>query len=425
MAEYARAAAACIEDIVTRDRVPVLTGGTGLYLKALRYPMTLGNTPAEPAIRAEYQAFLSEKGTKALHDLLAARDPASAARLHPNDTRRVIRALEVYDITGLPFSAQALPAKQEERYNLRLFAPSWPREALYNRIDSRVDGMVWGGLFDEVQSLLHAGVPDSAQSMQGLGYQEAIPYLMGRADREGTISLIKRRTRNYAKRQLTWFRKEQGLTLLDAGGSDAAQLAGRSYKPWRMDMPETMAVLLERAEEDCRAVFATINARECRWTNRVLHTFQEHRVAPRHFAGSTGYGYADTGRDTLESIVASLFRAEAAIVRPQLTSGTHTLSMCLFGLLQPGDHLLSAFGKPYDTLDGVIGMNGEAGSLREMGVGYGCVMPLASGAIDVQGVLAAIRPETRVILVQRSRGYAWRRTLSPWICSRCLKRSRQ
>ena len=178
-------------------------------------------------------------------------------------------------------------------------------------------------------------------------------------------------------------------------------------------MPETTAVLLERAEEDCRAVFATINARECRWTNRVLHTFQEHRVASRHFAGSTGYGYADTGRDTLESIVASLFRAEAAIVRPQLTSGTHTLSMCLFGLLQPGDHLLSAFGKPYDTLDGVIGMNGEAGSLREMGVGYGCVMPLASGAIDVQGVLAAIRPETRVILVQRSRGYAWRRTLSP------------
>lgn len=227
VAEYARAAAACIEDIVTRDRVPVLTGGTGLYLKALRYPMTLGNTPAEPAIRAEYQAFLSEKGTKALHDLLAARDPASAARLHPNDTRRVIRALEVYDITGLPFSAQALPAKQEERYNLRLFAPSWPREALYNRIDSRVDGMVRDGLFDEVQGLLHAGVPDSAQSMQGLGYQEAIPYLMGRADREGTISLIKRRTRNYAKRQLTWFRKEQGLTLLDAGGSDAAQLAGQ------------------------------------------------------------------------------------------------------------------------------------------------------------------------------------------------------
>lgn len=168
------------------------------------------------------------------------------------------------------------------------------------------------------------------------------------------------------------------------------------------------------AEAACRGVFDRIDRIEEHNTQRVLSAFQQHRVAARHFAGSEGYGYGDDGRDTLEAIVADLFQAEAAILRPQIASGTHALSLCLFGLLLPGEHLLSAIGDPYDTLADIIGLNGDTpGSLKEMGVTYSKVEAAADGGLDVQAVLAAIRPQTRVILVQRSRGYSWRNSLLP------------
>ena len=172
--------------------------------------------------------------------------------------------------------------------------------------------------------------------------------------------------------------------------------------------------MIRSAERACAPVFAAIDSVEEANTAKVLAAFQKHRVGQRHFAGSEGYGYDDAGRDTLERLVADVFQAEAAILRPQIASGTHALSLCLFGLLKPGDHLLSAMGAPYDTLLGVIGIEGdEPGSLKEMGVGYSQVAPARDGGIDVEGVLAAIRPETRVILLQRSRGYAWRQALLP------------
>lgn len=173
--------------------------------------------------------------------------------------------------------------------------------------------------------------------------------------------------------------------------------------------------LIAQAEQDCQPVFAAMEASELRNTRRVLDAFHAEDVAARHFAPTTGYGYDDIGRDTLERIFARLFHAEAAIVRPSIACGTAALSLCLFGLLRPGDHLLSATGAPYDTMQTVIGVTGNApGNLKEMKVDYSQVeMTADQQAIDVDGVLAALRPNTRVVLIQRSRGYAWRASLLP------------
>ena len=173
--------------------------------------------------------------------------------------------------------------------------------------------------------------------------------------------------------------------------------------------------LIARAERDCQPVFAALEENETVNTRRVLDAFREEDIAQRHFAPTTGYGYDDIGRDKLENVFARLFGAECAIVRPSVACGTAALSLCLFGLLLPGDHLLSATGAPYDTMETVIGLSGGApGNLKEMGVSYSQV-EMADGQtrIDVPAVLAAIRENTRVILIQRSRGYAWRSSLLP------------
>ena len=172
--------------------------------------------------------------------------------------------------------------------------------------------------------------------------------------------------------------------------------------------------LIEQAQGDCESAFFALEEVEIHNTRRVLSAMQKHQVAPRHFAPTTGYGYGDTGRDTLEAVFADVFQTEAAIVRPHIASGTHALALCLFGLLLPGDHLLSASGKPYDTLDEVIGIAGKApGSLAEMNVSYSHVELDSQGKLDMDAILNAIRPNTRVVMVQRSRGYAWRNSLNP------------
>lgn len=174
-------------------------------------------------------------------------------------------------------------------------------------------------------------------------------------------------------------------------------------------MHEQIETLIRQAEEKLAPAFKRLEAIEESGTRRVLMAFQEHQVAYRHFAPTTGYGYDDVGRDTLEKIFADLFGTEAAIVRPHIASGTHAISLCLFGLTLPGDHILSATGKPYDTLEEIIGMgDGPApvGSLREMGVDYSDVPLAADGTIDLAAVEAAIRPNTKLVIAQRSRGYA-------------------
>ena len=171
---------------------------------------------------------------------------------------------------------------------------------------------------------------------------------------------------------------------------------------------------VQAAEAQCKEAFDRVDQIALHNTAKVLDALQRHQVASRHFAPTTGYGYDDVGRDTLEMIFAELFEADAAIVRPQIASGTHALSMCLFGLLKPGDELMYASGGPYDTLEEVIGIQGSGiGSLKEMGVSYAQVEMTADGKLDIDGIRAAMKPNTAVVAVQRSRGYSSRPSLMP------------
>jgi len=168
--------------------------------------------------------------------------------------------------------------------------------------------------------------------------------------------------------------------------------------------------VVELARERVRGRWDAIGALERRNIHKVLAAFHDARVGEEHFAGSTGYGYHDIGRHALEQVYAQVFGAEAALVRPQIASGTHAISACLFGLLRPGDHLLSASGPPSETLQKVVA-GPRPTSLRALGVEYSHVPLSDDGDVDVPAVLAALRPNTRVVLLQRSRGYMWRPAL--------------
>ena len=171
--------------------------------------------------------------------------------------------------------------------------------------------------------------------------------------------------------------------------------------------------LIEQAEREVAAMFEKVDEIERVNTRKVLESFKRHRVASRHFAPSTGYGYDDIGRDALSAIMAELMGAEAALVRPQIASGTHALALCLYGVLRPGDVLLSAAGKPYDTLEEVIGLAGTAGngSLKDYNIGYRQA-ELSEGRMDVGRVLAQMDDKVKLVLMQRSSGYDWRPSLA-------------
>lgn len=168
----------------------------------------------------------------------------------------------------------------------------------------------------------------------------------------------------------------------------------------------------EAAEEKCRSRFARIDRIAEYNQAKVLKAFRDNRVGEAHFAPSTGYGYNDLGRDTLEKVYASVFHTEDALVRAQLVSGTHALTVALFGNLRPGDELLCPVGKPYDTLDEVIGIRPQKGSLKEYGVSYREVALSEDGSFDYPGIRAALNEHTRLVEIQRSKGYASRPTLS-------------
>lgn len=196
---------------IDRLPVPVLVGGTGMYLQSLSLPMDYGEVPGDEEIRKQYHALADAQGNEALHAVLAKKDPASAQRLHPNDIRRVIRALEVYDMTGKPLSAQTMPTNADCPYDFQLYAWEYPREVLYRRVDERVDEMMRAGLLEEVRKLREMGISPEAQSMQGLGYKELFPVLEGKAPLNDAVFQIKLRTRHFAKRQLTWFKRDERI----------------------------------------------------------------------------------------------------------------------------------------------------------------------------------------------------------------------
>ncbi len=220
VADYAVAAEQVIAQILSRGRVPILVGGTGLYLKALMDGLSLGGTGGDERLRAELNALADEPGGKErLHARLAAVDPETAARLHPNDRRRVIRAIEVYEQTGVPMSRQN-HAAQERPFRVLPLALDWPRELLYARLETRVHRMMEMGLLSEVRALLESGVAPAAQSMQGIGYKELIPAAMGQDDVNRAVWDIIVHTRHYAKRQGTWLRAEPRCVWLDARDAD-------------------------------------------------------------------------------------------------------------------------------------------------------------------------------------------------------------
>jgi cystathionine beta-lyase family protein involved in aluminum resistance len=172
---------------------------------------------------------------------------------------------------------------------------------------------------------------------------------------------------------------------------------------------EVLQPLVAEVEQQIKPMHEVIEERIDRNQFRVLNSFQHHKVSDSHFTPSTGYGYDDYGRDTLEQIYAEVFGGEAGLVRSQIISGTHAISIALFGVLRPGDELLYITGKPYDTLEEIVGLRGNgSGSLKEFGISYQSIDLLESGRVDYNAIAKAMKPNTKMIGIQRSKGYATR-----------------
>ncbi|MCX7781784.1 MAG: tRNA (adenosine(37)-N6)-dimethylallyltransferase MiaA [Negativicutes bacterium] len=214
--DFQRQATYWIENINTRGKIPVLAGGTGLYIKALLEGYRFNRAPENTALRLHLAAMANEHGPEYVHRKLAAVDPATAARLHPNDTRRVIRALEVRLSTGESVSQANQSAAGSLIFDALVIGLNLDRHLLYQRIEERVNAMISQGLVEEVSALLASGVPEYAQSMQGIGYKEVVSYLQGEIDLPTAVDKIKQATRNFAKRQLTWYRKMPYIEWYDA-----------------------------------------------------------------------------------------------------------------------------------------------------------------------------------------------------------------
>lgn len=203
---FLEAARKKIRDLNERGCVPILAGGTGLYIKALLEGYQFNVTPQNEAFRQEMERLIEERGAEELHRRLAQVQPETAARLHPNDTRRVIRALEVATFGGETVSQDKVDG-QARLYDVAVIGLTSERSLLYERINQRVDRMMEMGLLGEVQSLLASGVSPDAQSMKGIGYKELVAYLNGVCTLEEAVDAIKKGTRHFAKRQFTWYRK--------------------------------------------------------------------------------------------------------------------------------------------------------------------------------------------------------------------------
>jgi tRNA dimethylallyltransferase len=202
--DFRARAASLITEIAGRGHLPILAGGTGLYVKALVEGYDFSAAPGSEAVRQRLEALAESHGNAYLHSLLAEVSPSTAARLHVGDRRRIIRALEVHELEGEEVSRSKA---QDLVYETLVIGLNMNRPALYERINARVDTMVTAGLAEEVASLLAAGVSPDAQSLQAIGYKQFVAYVRGECDLATATAAVKQATRNFAKRQLTWFRK--------------------------------------------------------------------------------------------------------------------------------------------------------------------------------------------------------------------------
>lgn len=237
VARYQEAAEQAIADIRGRGKLAVLCGGTGLYIKAVLYGLDLPIAAADWDLRKRLEDEVHRLGPTALHERLRQVDPRAAARIHPNNVRRVIRALEVYLLTGRPLTRHHQVDRQPgPKYNVLAFGLNLPRTELYRRIDARVEAMMRRGLLGEVRWLLDHGYSEQLVSMKGLGYRQLARHLRGEVDLDRAVYLIKRDTRHYARRQLTWFRAEPLLRWLDlVAGDSPAATADTICAAWRAE----------------------------------------------------------------------------------------------------------------------------------------------------------------------------------------------
>lgn len=203
VADFQKQASTLIRQITERGNLPVLAGGTGLYIKALLEDYQFSRVEENPELRRQLELFAKEKGPDALFNWLQKEDPSAAARLHPNDIRRVVRALE----TALSGDRVSQQRQDVLKYDAAVFGLTMDRDFLYERINRRVDKMLQDGLEEEVRGLLQAGISADCLSMKSLGYRQMAEYLMGRCDYATAVENIKKGTRHFAKRQLTWYKK--------------------------------------------------------------------------------------------------------------------------------------------------------------------------------------------------------------------------
>ncbi len=218
VSDYRELAFSAIEDILSRGKLPILVGGTGLYLNALSYEMHLGKSGADSHLRDELNRIAKQpEGAHALHQRLASIDPVSAEKLHENDVRRVIRAIEVFESSGKPISERSDETKAEGPYHVIVYGLTLPREQMYARINQRVDEMIKAGLVEEVNTLLDQGIEpmEEGGAMQAIGYKEIVSALRNEMSLDRAVDFIKQGSRRYAKRQWTWFRRDERTMWFD------------------------------------------------------------------------------------------------------------------------------------------------------------------------------------------------------------------
>jgi len=226
VAQFQMLADQCIEDIISRGKFPLIVGGTGLYINSLTYPLQFSPAPGDPAVRSALQkAEAAQPGSsyQRLQDI----DPDSAKRLHPNDIKRVIRALEVFEVSGRTLTSYGYDFSNQEKTELRyhpiIVGLTMDRAKLYERIERRIDLMMEQGLLEETKAFFDAGFPASLPALQGLGYKQLYRYLAGEISLDQAVSDIKIETRHFAKRQFTWFRRDDRIHWLSVNEAESIQ----------------------------------------------------------------------------------------------------------------------------------------------------------------------------------------------------------
>ncbi len=217
VADYKKIAEGKIKEILQKGNTPILVGGTGLYIKSVIDNYYFPEAVIDKKYRSELKRIAAEKGGIYLHNILVEKDPVSATKIHPNDLKRIIRALEVHHQTGKPISYyEKITKKRESPYNLFYFGLTISRDELYKLINERVDLMIKEGLIDEVKNLLEKGYSKGSNALKGLGYKQIIDYLEGDYSLNEAIDILKRDTRRFAKRQYTWFKRDNRIYWINA-----------------------------------------------------------------------------------------------------------------------------------------------------------------------------------------------------------------